>query len=189
MGAYARLRAALPFLDLRVGARGFYAFDHSFLPTQASYTRLDLETTNGGHAEYITYEAELTAGATLGPGELGALGSVSLITGVPSGMEVFEETLRVIAKPPWVFRGRIGYSFFVLPSLGRASVGPALEALYVPARDAVTLRAGLLVRFVLSRAIEVRGTFVPSVLSPDSIGIVGGDFTELGLRYRWAAGG
>jgi hypothetical protein len=42
------------------------------------------------------------------------------------------------------------------------------------------------VRILLSRALEVRGTFVPTVASPDRIGLVGGDFTELGLRWRWA---
>jgi hypothetical protein len=58
----------------------------------------------------------------------------------------------------------------------------------VPARsDALTVRAGLLVRFVLSRRIEVRGSFVPTIISPDTIGLAGSDFTELGLRYRWAS--
>jgi hypothetical protein len=39
----------------------------------------------------------------------------------------------------------------------------------------------------LSRRVEVRGSFVFTVVSPDRIGLVGGDFTELGVRYRWAS--
>ena len=41
-------------------------------------------------------------------------------------------------------------------------------------------------RIVLSRRVEVRGSFVVSLISPDRFGLVGGDFTELGVRYRWA---
>ncbi len=52
--------------------------------------------------------------------------------------------------------------------------------------DSRTVRAGPIVRIVLSRRVEVRGAFVPTVLSPDHIGLIGGDFTELGFRYRWA---
>jgi hypothetical protein len=38
----------------------------------------------------------------------------------------------------------------------------------------------------LSRRVDLRGSFVVTVVSPDSIGLPGGDFTELGVRYRWA---
>jgi hypothetical protein len=57
----------------------------------------------------------------------------------------------------------------------------------VPKRDdAITVRVGPVLRLVLSRRVELRGTFIVTVYSPDSIGLVGGDFTELGVRYRWA---
>jgi hypothetical protein len=39
----------------------------------------------------------------------------------------------------------------------------------------------------MTPSLEVRGTFVPSVAGPDAIGILASDFTELGLRYRWAS--
>jgi hypothetical protein len=185
-GAYGGVRAALPFVDLRLGARGFHSFLRSPLEPRPSYTRLDLETTTNEHAQYLTYEAELTETSKLGPGELGALAAVSYVSQVHGDAYVFEETLHVIVKPPWVWRARLSYAFFVLPSLGRTSIGPAVEVLGVPGRAVTELRAGILARVVLSRSLEVRGTFVPAVVSPDAIGIVGGDFTELGLRYRWA---
>jgi hypothetical protein len=57
----------------------------------------------------------------------------------------------------------------------------------VPKREGpATLRVGPIVRVGLSRRVEVRGSFVVTVMSPDAIGLVGGDFTELGVRYRWA---
>ena len=34
---------------------------------------------------------------------------------------------------------------------------------------------------------EARATFQPPILSPDSLGLKGGDSFQLGLRYRWAA--
>jgi hypothetical protein len=49
-----------------------------------------------------------------------------------------------------------------------------------------SVRVGPVLRWVLSRRVEVRGSFVLTVYSPDRIGLVGSDFTELGVRYRWA---
>jgi hypothetical protein len=171
---------------MRVGVRGFYAFEHSYLAPTSSYERIDLETTSGGHASYLTYEGELTANAPLGPGEASLVGSLSSIRGVPEGMYVFEETLRVIAKPPLVWRLRGAYGLFPFPSLGRHTIAPVVDVLGVPGRDALIVRAGITLRVLLSRALEVRGTFVPTIASPDRIGLPGSDFTELGLRWRWA---
>jgi hypothetical protein len=109
------------------------------------------------------------------------------VTGVPAGDDVFEETLHVIVRPPWVWRGRIGY-IFRFGAYGQHSIGLIGEVLDVPMRpDGVTVRAGPIIRFVLSRRVELRGSFVIPLVSPDSIGIVGGDFGELGVRYRWAS--
>lgn len=68
------------------------------------------------------------------------------------------------------------------------SLGPAFDFLDVPNReDSETIRIGPIIRLQLSRRVDVRGSFVFTVLSPDRIGLAGGDFTELGLRYRWAS--
>mgnify|MGYP000334843343 CR=1 FL=1 len=60
------------------------------------------------------------------------------------------------------------------------------DVLVVPERQTYVLRAGALLRFAMSRSFELRGTFVPRFHSPDDIGLLDGDFTELGLRWRWA---
>jgi hypothetical protein len=187
LGMYGGLRFEIPHLDLRVGPRYFFAFQHTYLEPEQSYRRLDLETVGGQRATTLTYEAELDASLPLGPGDLLARGSISYVTGVPSNQEVFEETLHVIVKPPLVWRGRGGYAFRFGPS-NQHSIGFVVDVLDVPKRDdSLTVRAGPVLRLVLSRRVEVRGSFVVTVSSPDSIGLVGGDFTELGVRYRWAS--
>jgi hypothetical protein len=186
LGAYGGLRFALPFVDLRVGARYFSAFEHAFLAPQPMYTRLDLDRTGRPRAYYLTLEAELSAQVPLGPGEILAVASVSSVEYVPAGSYVFEETLRVMVAPPYVWRARGGYAF-KLGEHGQYSIGVVADVLGVPRRDdAITVRTGPVLRFALSRHLEVRGSFVATVASPDRLGLVGGDFTELGLRYRVA---
>jgi hypothetical protein len=186
LGLYGGLRGVLPYLDLRVGARQFWAFTHTYLPPQESYHRIDLETRGDGKARYLTLEAEFDAALPLGPGSVLLRGSASHVLGVPEGMSVFEETLHVIVKPPFVWRARIGYALSFGPR-DQHSLGFVADLLDVPKRDdSRTIRVGPVLRFVLSRRVEVRGSFVATVVSPDRIGLVGGDFTELGVRYRWA---
>lgn len=186
LGAYAGLRWELPAFDVRAGARYFWAFEHTYLSRQPSYDRLDLETSTGARAAIVTWETEADAALPLGPGLVLLRASASYVTGVPEGQDVFEETLRVIVEPPFVWRGRVGYAL----SFGahrQHSVGLVVDVLDVPRReDSRTIRSGPVVRMTLSRRVEVRGSFVMTLVSPDRIGLVGGDFTELGVRYRWA---
>ncbi len=186
LGAYGGLRLALPRFDLRVGPRYFASFNRNYLNPQQSYNRVDLDSTVGNPSRVITYEAEAEASLPAGPGDMVALGSVSYVTGVPNGQLVFEETLHVIVAPPLVWRARGGY-VLRFGSARQHSIGIVGEILDVPKRDdSRTIRVGPVVRIVLSRRVEVRGSFVPTVVSPDHIGLIGGDFTELGFRYRWA---
>lgn len=185
-GLYGGLRAALPFVDVRAGVRAFFAFEHSYLAPAETFDRLALST-NRQKASYYTWETELTGAVPVGPGEIGAQLSVSAIQGVPEGEYVYEETLHVIAKPPMIWRARLGYNWFLIPGR-RHSIGAVADVVAVPGRATSLVRAGLVLRVVLSDSLEVRGTFVPTVYSTDQIGILGGDFTELGLRWRWATG-
>jgi hypothetical protein len=187
LAVYGGVRLELPYFDLRAGPRFFRAFAHSYLPDQPSFTRLELDTSNGGVATATTYEVEMDLSLPAGPGAVIGRASGSYVTGVPAGDDVFEETLHVIVRPPWVWRGRLGY-VYRFGAYGQHSIGVIGEVLDVPMRpDGVTVRAGPILRFVLSRRVELRGSFVIPLVSPDSIGIVGGDFGELGVRYRWAS--
>ena len=69
-----------------------------------------------------------------------------------------------------------------------AAASLVADILDIPKRDdSFIFRLGPVVRLVLSRRVELRGSFVVTVSSPDTIGLVGGDFTEFGVRYRWAS--
>jgi hypothetical protein len=187
LGFYGGFRVAIQRVDLRLGPRFFGAFYHRFLEPRESYSRLDLDSTVGGDkARYVTFEGEVNVSIPAGPGNIIALGSLSYLVGVPEGQLVFEETLRVIVAPPLVWRARGGYEFR-LGTYNQHSLGLVADALDVPARDdSRTFRAGPVLRIALSRHFEVRGTFVVTLISPDALGLVGSDFTELGVRYRWA---
>ncbi|HKO53950.1 MAG TPA: hypothetical protein VJV79_39855 [Polyangiaceae bacterium] len=187
LGAYAGLRLEIPHLDFRIGPRYFASFNHTYLPQQSSYSRLDLESNLGSPSRTLTFEAELDLNVVLGPGRLLLRGSASYVSGVPDGYSAFEETLHIIVDPPLVWRTRLAYAV----SFGgrkQHSIGGAVDLLDVPKRDdSRTIRVGPIVRLALSRRVDVRGSFIFTVVSPDRIGLAGGDFTELGIRYRWAS--
>lgn len=187
LGLYGGLRLEIPHLDLRIGPRYFYAFAHTYLPPQASYSRIQLDREASSKAKTLTFETELDLSAKLGPGVALLRGSASYVTNVPDGQYVFEETLHIIVDPPWVWRTRLAY-VFLFGAQNQHSIGPAVDLLNVPGRDdSTTIRVGPILRMQLSRRVDVRGSFIFTVVSPDTIGLIGGDFTELGLRYRWAS--
>ena len=187
LGTYGGGRLEIPHLDWRVGARYFSAFSHTFLPNQDSYSRLDIENSAGAKAHVLTLESEVDLSLNAGPGTVLLRGSGSYLTGVPQGQSVYEETLHIIVRPPFVWRTRLAY-VFRFGAHDQHSIGPAVDVLDVPKRDdSLTIRVGPIVRMALSRRVDVRGSFIMTVLSPDRIGLVGGDFTELGVRYRWAS--
>ena len=187
LGAYAGLRIEIPHLDFRFGPRYFSSFEHTYLARQAKYTRLDLEKVSGRPSRTLTLEAELDLTFDLGPGRLLLRGSGSYVSGVPDDSDVFEETLHIIVEPPLVWRARLAY-VFKFGAHNQHSLGPALDLLDVPKRDdSRTIRVGPILRLALSRRVDVRGSFIFTLVSPDRIGLEGGDFTELGVRYRWAS--
>jgi hypothetical protein len=151
------------------------------------FSRLDSEDRSQPTSKYVTLEAEATLRFRLGWGDLIAVFTGSAVTLTPGGYDVFEETIRVIVKPPFVWRGRLGYTF-VLGPLDTVAVGPVLEIVGIPGRDTYVLRGGVVARVWLTDDIEAVATFVPVITSPDSIGLDGADFAQLGIRWRWAMG-
>ena len=81
LGAYAGLRLEIPHLDFRIGPRYFASFSHTYLPTRASYSRLELESNSGNPSRTLTFEAELDLNFDLGPGRLLLRGSASYVSG------------------------------------------------------------------------------------------------------------
>jgi hypothetical protein len=187
VGAYGGLRVQVPWFDVRVGARGFRAFEHRFLSPQAQYDTVAFQNATGTTSQYVTLEAELSGGIPAGPGSVLLVLTASSVQGVPSGYYVYEETLRVITDPPAIYRARVGYALR-LGSEGNLRVGLVGEVLDLPARSDLVYRAGVVASFGIDDHFEALGLLVVPVSSPDSLGIAGGDFGELGIRYRWATG-
>lgn len=187
IGIYSGLRAALPFVDIRIGGRYRWTFQRSYLRPQYRFTREDIEDTSEERSTYLSWEAELTGGLPLWIGSLQTELGITAITGVPDEFFVYEETLRVVAKAPWVWRALFGYGIAFLKQ-SALRVALVAQLVGIPGRDEILIRAGLTARFRLSYNLELRGTFLPAVRSRDDLGLAGGDTYQIGLRYLWAYG-
>lgn len=62
-----------------------------------------------------------------------------------------------------------------------------MELVYDPARNSRVVRAGIVATVVLTHHLEVLAAFIPTIASPDRSGLSGGDFGQLGIRFRWGA--
>jgi len=187
IATYAGLRLELPLFNLRAGARYWNTFQRSFLEPRERYSVEDIELRQGPKSTFVTWESELTFNVPIGPGWVLVELAGSYVTGVPDAYYVYEETLRVVVDPPWVWRTRVGYTL-ALDRAATVIVGPIFEVVGVPKRGTQVYRAGGLIRVSLGVDLEARGTFVPAIVTPDPLGAEGADTFLLGIRYRWATG-
>lgn len=183
---YGGLRLALPFIEVRSGIRYQFPFARTFILEKDAYSRFDLEARDAPSARYSSVDSEITANVPAYRGSIFALFGANYVFGVTDGYDVYEEQLRVVIRSPWVYRARVGYALR-FGDQGAIRIGPVVEALYIPRRGATVVRGGVVATVVLTHNVEVLATFVPTILSPDAIGTAGGDFGQLGIRYRWAA--
>jgi hypothetical protein len=187
VGGYSGLRLQIPWFDFRAGARAVHAFNRQFLPQQPSYSLVDLAELTGRQANYVSLEAEIAAAIPAGPGDILGLFTAESIQLVPAGNNVYDEALRVVVSPPPVFRGRLGYVVHALPE-GNAHIGLVGEVIEIVDRKAQVYRAGVVATFDIDDHFQAVGTLLVPVYGPDSLGLAGADYTELGIRYRWASG-
>jgi hypothetical protein len=61
-----------------------------------------------------------------------------------------------------------------------------VDVLRIVERSATAVRAGIIGRLTLYDDLEARVSIVPVITSPDSLGLSGADFAQLGIRWRWA---
>jgi hypothetical protein len=186
-GGYGGLRLQIEWIELRAGARYVHAFVHQFLTPNQSYSLVDLAVDNGHPSNYLDLEAEVAAAIPVGPGRILVTGTASSIQRVPAGYYVYDETLRVVVAPPPVYRARLGYALPFMPE-NNARLGVVGEVLDIPDRNARVYRAGVVATFDIDDHLQAIATIIVPVWSPDSLGFLGADYTELGIRYRWATG-
>ncbi len=185
---YAGIRAQIPFVDFRAGARYTLAFSRGFLPVQPSYNRFDVDViSNTGGARYLSLESEVAASIPIPSGSVFAIGTLYGYPGGSPDRVFFEESLHVIVSGSLLWRGRVGY-LLALGQTGAVRIGPTVELMGVPERGALIVRAGIVASIVLTRTIEILASIVPQVYGPDSLGLLGGDFSQLGLRWNWSSG-
>jgi hypothetical protein len=187
VAAYGGLRLVIDWFELRAGARYVHAFLRQFLAPKSSYTLVDVAAATGHPSNYLDLDAELSANIPAGPGAILVLGTVSSIQNVTPGYYVYDEALRAVVDPPAVYRARLGYSLALLPE-GNLHVGVVGEALEIPDRKTQVFRTGLTATFDIDDHLSALATVVVPVVTPDSIGLLGADYSELGVRYRWASG-
>ena len=184
-GGYVGLRWAHGPLSLRLGGRYTVTFQRAFLERKQAYAREDIELRDGPRSRYGSLEAEFNATPRLGPGDLLFEAGLSALDPSRSNYNVFDERLRVVIDPPWVWRTRLGYAWR-FGSRDQLRVGAAAELIHNPARDAVVMRAGVLATLDVRRDLEARCMFLPTVRSRDGLGLAGSTQFILGIRYRWA---
>jgi hypothetical protein len=187
VGGYSGLRLQIDWLEVRAGARYVHAFWRQFLTPQPAYNLVDLAEITGHTSNYADLEAEVAAAIPAGPGNVLLLGTAESIQLVPAGYFVYDETLRVVVNPPPLYRARVGYSILFMPE-HNARLGVVGEVLEIPDRKAQVYRAGIVATFDVDDHLQAVATILAPVLSPDSLSFLGADYTELGIRYRWATG-
>ena len=185
LGHYAGFAAAIPGLALRGGSRYFYPFSRSLLEPKASYTRTDIELLEGPRADYLAFEAEATVTAPLFNGSVFGVLTGYRLSLVDPDYYVFEEGLRVVVQPPYVWRARAGY-LFAFGSDGSIRLGVASDSIGLPGRDEFVVRGGVLASISVSAQLEAQASMIPVLVSPDRLGLAGGDFGQLGIRLSWA---
>ena len=187
VGQYAGIGAGIPGLSARVGGRYFYPFQRRLLPPRESYTREDMQLEEGPRGDYLALEAEISATLPMGRGSLFGVLTGYRVELVPDGLLIYEESLRTIMKPPHIWRTRLGY-LLSLGQNGAIRIGPVSEVVGMPGRYDVVLRGGLLTSVLINAHLEAQASFIPVLTSPDSLGLAGGDFGQLGVLFRWATG-
>lgn len=184
---YAGVRGVLPFVDIRIGARYELPVEQHLLPPQDAYQREELETERTPAQHYVAGEAELNTSWPMPGGSMFAVATGYVLGAVEEPFYLFEEALKVVAAPPFMWRGRLGYLGHV-GWLGSMKLGGAAEVIHLVGRDAAVVRAGPLVSVALTHHLEASAGIMIVAVSPDDLGIVGADLGQLGIRYRWATG-
>jgi hypothetical protein len=185
-GGYSGLHLQVDWFEARASARYVHAFVHQFLTPQSSYNLVDLAELTGHPSNFAELEAEVTGAIPAGPGNILVLGTASSIQLVPAGYFVYDEVLRVVVSPPPVYRARVGYSIPFM-SERNARAGIVGEVLEIPDRNAQVYRAGIVATFDINDHLQAIASILVPIQGPDSLGFLGADYTELGIRYRWAS--
>ncbi len=184
-GGYGGLRGEIPWGELRVGARYFFTFTRSFLYAMDSFDHLQVRDRSGPPSRYLSLEAELSFQIPIGPVEIHGEIAGTYVTLVEEGLFAYEETLRVVLDPPFVWSAAL-WLRVVFGDSDEFYIQPGIEVVHLVEREDFVLRVGLRAGVRMWDDLELRLFAMPALVSPDSLGAAGGDTFLLGLRYLWA---
>jgi hypothetical protein len=184
---YAGLRGVYSHIDVRVGARYEVPRQQRFLLPKNSFDREDLQKEGLGRSRYMTGEAEVTTSFDALGGNFIGVVTGYMVFGVPKNVYLLEESLKVVAKPRYLWRARVGYLYH-LGWLGSMRLGAAVESIHLISRQDVVIRVGPLMSVALTHHLEANAAIMIVARSPDALGLDGADIGQIGLRYRWATG-
>lgn len=184
LGAYAGLRLSSPLAELRLGSRVVRSTEHSFLPPSDSYTRELAELiVDDNKASYWAHRVQGKLRIPWWGGVLQPEIESIFFQGVPDNLYVFAETLGVVSAGKVVIRSRLTYRYAV-SSVQSLKLGMAMEHVLLPERNASVWRAGPVARFQPYDNLGFRFSFLPTISSPDPLGLIGSEF-EFGIRWLW----
>lgn len=184
---FAGIRALIPGVSLRVGARFEHPVSQTYLPRQDAYAREDLDQPDQGRGIYVAGEAELVTSIPVPSGSIIGVVTGMYVSNVPDDVYVFEQSMRVVLDPPWLWRMRLGYLYH-LGWQGTMKLGFAGEVIHMVQRQAFAVRAGPALSVALTHHLEALAAVMIVAHSPDALGLAGADLGQIGLRYRWATG-
>ena len=185
-GVYAGIRYQGRRAGFRTGALYSSSFVSGYLVPQSNYDARDLSLRGQPRAKFFASDSELSVALPLGPVELFSETQPLLLVGPRSSEYVFAETMGAIVAPPFALRQQLGLLFGSAPQLG-ISWGPAVEAVYVPARsDPMILRVGLTLRMRLYQDVLLHTNLLPAVVSPDNLGRAASPWLTVNVRFLWA---
>jgi len=184
-GAYGGLRGELPFGELRVGARYFFTFTRSFLQAMDSFDHLQVVDRTGPPSRYLSLEAQLGVDVPIGPINIASEVTATYVALTDPGFFVFEEDLRIIVAPPFIWSANLGLRIRFGDD-DEFYIQPMAEIVHLVNRNDFVLRVGLRAGVHLWPDLDVRLLAMPAVASPDSLGAAASDTFLMGIRYRWA---
>lgn len=184
-GGYLGVRYQMPGLELRTGALYQYSFNRSFLRIQESYDKRDIDVLGSERAQYVTWDSELEANFALGPAAFITETQAIYAGRFLDDHYVYMDTLGAVIARGWTFRERVGVQWIIPRTT--FSVAPAVEVLWLDERREAVLRAGVMLRWVLSEEVQIRTNVLPAFVSPDRLGRANGDVLEITLRWLWAS--
>lgn len=175
------LRAVLPFLDASFGVRETQSFRW---PLLARRERYGAGAPDGeGNARYRALDFEVSGVLPLPAGLL--LWDVLVVRtmGGFGEMDLYEESMRAIVRPPLAAAARLAY----VARVGRVAFGPLAEIVLLPERPGSIVRAGAVASVQCTPHLEAIVALTLPVATPDALALVDASSGMLGVRWRWAS--